>query len=452
MSDTRKQKLIDLGAVALAEALIELAGSSERADDLIERLVATPEESVKRFKKKLSGIKRRKRFIDRREAAAFALELKTLLLGVRAGVSDALTALQQVAAFFHLDESVFNLCDDSDGYVGDVFRGDATELFVDYASRCTDKKSVAILVLKVNLEDAYGVRDSLIARAGEYLPEPLIREMISTLQGRVERAQGEYKKRDHLRLIESLARQIKDAQLYQETCLAMWGETSTAALIDIAQVYLESGDAETAHEWIKKFPEEATFQRDERDEVLAEIYRAQGDTENLGEVLYQNFRSSPTVSSLQALLAVIGEDKRDEVLTEEVTSLLKAEGLRLSDAEFLIALGKIDEAETYLLERVDQLDGYRYTLLPPIARAMESEGRALVASMIYRSLLLSILERGYIKAYTHGARHLDKLDTLSESIIDWRESAPHVAFKAQLIQPHGLKRSFWAKYKAHKEK
>ena len=140
------------------------------------------------------------------------------------------------------------------------------------------------------------------------------------------------------------------------------------------------------------------------------------------------------------------------MLAEEVTSLLKAEGLRLSDAEFLIALGKIDEAETYLLERVDQLDGYRYTLLPPIARAMESEGRALVASMIYRSLLLSILERGYIKAYTHGARHLDKLDTLSESIIDWRERAPHVAFKAQLTQSHGLKRSFWAKYKAHKER
>ncbi|MGM0644586.1 MAG: hypothetical protein ACQETC_12510 [Thermodesulfobacteriota bacterium] len=53
MSDPRKQKLIDLGAETLAQALLDIAVSSDAADDLIERLIAAPDENVKRFKKKL---------------------------------------------------------------------------------------------------------------------------------------------------------------------------------------------------------------------------------------------------------------------------------------------------------------------------------------------------------------------------------------------------------------
>jgi hypothetical protein len=56
MSDSRKQKLIDLGAETLAQALLDIAVFSDAADDLIERLIATPDENVKRFQKKLAGL------------------------------------------------------------------------------------------------------------------------------------------------------------------------------------------------------------------------------------------------------------------------------------------------------------------------------------------------------------------------------------------------------------
>jgi hypothetical protein len=42
---------------------LSLAVHSDDVDDLIEQLIATPKENVQRFKKKLSGLKRRKRFI-----------------------------------------------------------------------------------------------------------------------------------------------------------------------------------------------------------------------------------------------------------------------------------------------------------------------------------------------------------------------------------------------------
>lgn len=221
---------------------------------------------------------------------------------------------------------------------------------------------------------------------------------------------------------------------------------STAALIDIARVYLERGNVEAAHSWLKKYPEGETFQAYERDQLLLEIFQKQGDSEKLTDLLYQKFRSYHSTDTLQALLDIIGNDKRDEVIDGEIMQILETDRLKESDAEFLIEIGRVDEAEAYLLKRANQLNGYHYGSLLSLAEAMESEKRHLVAGLIYRSLLISILERGYTKAYPHGVRYLKKLDKLAATISDWKKFNHHEAFKEQIIQTHGRKRSFWSKY------
>lgn len=446
MDSDRKQRLIDLGAEALAAALLDLAAHSDETDDLIEQLIATPKQNVQQFKKKLSGLKRRKRFIGWRESASFSRELEMLLQDLKSGVDDPLTGVELVAAFYEADNTIFEMCDDSSGNIGDVFRYDAKQLFVEYASRCADKEKIADIILKLNQKDDYGIRDTLVDCAGECLPEKVIRIMLATLQKRADQEKDEYEKRHHLMLIESLARQIRDAALFEKTRIASWGKLSTAALIDIARVYLESGDVETAHSWLKKIPENETYQEYERDKLLMEIYQKQGNTEKLTELLYQKFRAHHSTDTLQTLLDVIGNDKRNEVIADEVTQILESSALLESDAEFLIAIGKTDEAEAYLLGRADQLDGNHYGSLLSVAEAMDAENRHLVTSLIYRSLLVSILERGYTKAYPHGIRYLKKLDKLAGSVFAWKEFSPHEAFKEQIIQTHGRKRSFWAKY------
>jgi hypothetical protein len=450
MSDPRKQKLIDLGPEALAETLLDLAVHSGTADDLIERLIATPKENVQRFKMKLSNLKRSRDFFDWRGSPGFARELSMLLQDLKLGVTDPLTGIELVAAFYEADNTIFEMCDDSSGDVGDIFRFDARELFVEYATCCMDKENIADILLKLNRKDDYGIRDTLVDCAGEFLPEPVIRSMISVLQKRADDEKDEYKKGHHLRLIESLARQIRDAELFEKTRFASWGKPSTAALIDIARVYLESGDVETAYSWLKKIPEGETFQAHERDQLLLEIYRKQGNTEKLTDLLYQQFRSHHSADTLQALLDVIGNDKRDVVVADEVALIIGNTALRESDAEFLISIEKIDEAEKYLLKRADRLDGNHYGSLLSLAEVMESENRHLAAALIYRSLLISILERGYTKAYPHGIRYLKKLDKLAATISDWKNFNPHEAFKDRIYQDHGRKHSFWSKYKAKK--
>ena len=227
----RKQKLIDLGPDALADALLNLALHSDEADDLIDQLIATPKENVQRFKKKLSGLKNSRRFIDWRGAASFSRELEMLLQDLKSGVDDPLTGIELVAAFYEADNIIFEMCDDSSGNIGDVFRYDAKELFVAYASRCSNKDKIADIILKVNQKDNYGIRDTLIDCAGECLPEDVIRTMIATLQKWADKEKDEYGKRHHLRSIESLARQIKDAKLFEKTRIASWGKLNSAALI-----------------------------------------------------------------------------------------------------------------------------------------------------------------------------------------------------------------------------
>ncbi len=450
MKNDRKKKLRELGAERLADALLELAERYDAADNMVERLIVPPKSNVQRFRRKLSRLKDSQEFISWKEVFDYARELETLLQDLKEGVSDPIQGVELVASFFEADVDIFDHCDDSSGSVGDVFRFDAQKLFKSYALRCTDKEKVAEIILKVNRADDYGVRDVLIDCAGEFLPESVIRTMIGTLQERADEEHDEYRKSHHLRLIESLARQIRDGELFEKTRIASWGTLSTSAYIDIARVYLESGDVQTAYARLQNIPEHETFKAHERDNLLTEIYSRLGDTEKLTDILYRKFRSHRSLESLQELLHVVGSEKRTEIIAEEVSLILKNSELRLSDAMFLTAIEKIDDAGEYLLKRADQIDGDFYGSLLPLAAAMEEENRYLAASLIYRSLLDSILTRGYTRAYPHGIRYLKKLDTLAAAVTDWKSFTGHEKFKEQLYQNHGRKRSFWSKYRAKK--
>jgi len=116
------------------------------------------------------------------------------------------------------------------------------------------------------------------------------------------------------------------------------------------------------------------------------------------------------VETLEELLSVIGKDKQDEIISKEAVAILSNNKLNETDARFLIAVDKIDDAETYLIDCADQLDGRFYDGLIPLAESMENENRHLAASMIYRNLLSSILQRGYPIYSMRIPKHLSLMD------------------------------------------
>jgi hypothetical protein len=211
-------------------------------------------------------------------------------------------------------------------------------------------------------------------------------------------------------------------------------------------VYLESGDARAALSWCEQVPVSEHFQQDERDALLLAAFTQLGNQPRREEVAWRIFRRARGKLELAALLAVIGEDQRAAVIESETTAILAAPGLSHADTAFLIEVGRLDEAERYLLDRAALLDGDYYGSLVPLAEAMEACQRPLSASLMYRALLDAILRRARTTSYGHGARYLRKLDLLATTITDWQGQPGHDAYLAAIRQAHGRKSSFWGRY------
>ncbi len=401
----------------------------------------------KELKSRISALKRSRRFVRWGESAALARELRELLQQIEDQVEDAQLGCKLVADFYTTDHSVFGRCDDSSGHVGDVYRYDACELFVSYAKRCADNSWLAKLILKTSLKDDYGVRDALVDSTAEFLPEAQLRWLVDQYQQLAGEEPEEYPRRHWFYQIESLARQLKDAPLFEQTRRAAWcDDPGTAACVDIARVYLQCGEEQTALDWLERIPAGEGYQQQERDELLLAIYDRQGDKQHQAEVARRSLRRQRSQSGFERWISIVGEDQRADLLNQEIRIILDAPLLSLTDAAFLTAMEQWDAAEIYLQTRAEQLDGDHYQFLLPLAETFASLARPLTATLLYRALLDSILRRARTTTYGHGARYLRKLDLLAKTVNDWRDIEPHSVYVEQLRRQHARKTSFWSRY------
>lgn len=446
MKDERKEQLMQLGADVLAEALVKLADVDDAAADIVERLLAPPAKNEARFRKKLSALKSRRCFYNWRETSAFISKLESILADIKSANPSPEEGAEMVLNLFDVDGDCFEQCDDSGGDVGAFFRYSAAPLFVDYAKRCTDKIWVSDRIFQSVQNDPYGVRGVLLDHMIECVPAEIIRSTVNRLIGTP--ATDQYELRKQCRYTETLARQLKDAPLFEELRKKGWSNLNATAWIDIARVYVDSGEPNTALERLSRIAPNDTVHAYERDRLLAEIYQKTGDKEQLADLLLNNFRQHHTVGILNKLLEVIGNDRRAEIIQTEMQHILQQPELNHTDIEFLLTTEHIAEAEDYVLKRSAQLDGDFYTSLQPLAKQFETADRPLVASLIYRVLLSSILDRGYSKAYTYAARYLKKLDALSLKTVNWQSNTTHKQFRSGLSEKHKRKHAFWAKYNA----
>jgi hypothetical protein len=209
-------------------------------------------EKLKVFQNGLAQLRRKGRtYYTRGQSAAFGQGLEDLLESLRDACPDPRQGVTLVARFFEHDRDAFNKCDDSDGNVGDVFRGKACEVFAQYARACDDKEFVAQTMMTLVADDGNGVRDHLLKYARDVLPEGNIRRMIDELWAKG-LASHDQPVRDELRLVEVLARQSKDAPLFEKARRLSWKNLNAAACCDIAEVYWESGDPTAALAWLQR--------------------------------------------------------------------------------------------------------------------------------------------------------------------------------------------------------
>lgn len=439
-------KLCELETKKLAEALIQLAEHNKTAHDVVERLVATEAENIKRFKSKITGLKRRNRFIDWRESSSFANDLSMILQNLKEGISDPCTGAELVLLFFKTDDNIMNLCDDSNGSIGDVYRYEASDLFKHYAQACQNKEKLAKALFELNKEDDFGLRDSLFENATQFLPEPQLRTMVDGYWSLMEKETEDYKKRHWGLLIELLAKELKDAPLFEKVHLNAWPDLTTSACKDIATIWLDSGQPDKALEWLNRINDCETYMSTERNALLLTIHGQLGNTQQQEQIAWDIFRSYQSLDSLNDLLSIIGKEKREEVIANEAELLLKENEFSTSHAHFLIDINCIDLAESYIFKHREQLNGELYYTLPDLAKVMEKNKKYLTATIILRSLLDSIFARAKSKTYSHGIRYLKTLDKIAGKINDWGDISNHSDYFNEIRKNNSRKSSFWAKY------
>jgi hypothetical protein len=331
--------------------------------------------------------------------------------------------------------------------VGDVFKFDACELFGRYAARVEDKVWLADLLVDLQRVDDYGLRDTLIGAAAGFLPEPQIRVLIKQFWALSDAEDRIHHKRHWFYRIESLARQIHDAPLFERATLeSMEGKVHDAGSLKIAEVYLENGNASTALEWLSKVTK-ASFLDDERDRLLLDVHRALGNRQEAAEAAWRIFRRCRCEGTFKQLLKNIGPQDRQALLDREIQLIAQAERLSYTDARFLLWLDRLDDAEAYILPHIEEINGDYYVEVLSLAQPLEETGRILTASLLYRALLESILRRAISKYYTHGVRYLRKLDRLGKAVKDWKGHVPHELYRTGLERDHARKSSFWGRYR-----
>ncbi|NYT63337.1 hypothetical protein H0A66_13535 [Alcaligenaceae bacterium] len=444
MTDDRKTRLRGLGPDVLADALLDLANQYDEADKLVERLLAPIDTAGSRIKGELDALQREKRNYDWNSARTLAIKIHMLLGDIASSIHDAQVGVGLMLSFYKTDIFVFERCDDSSGYVGDVYRNEAPELFARYAKDFSNRADLLAQIKALIAADDYGVRDSILDHANEWLTPQEMRSLAAESAACAQLETDSYRRVRWFRMAESMARLLKDGALFEQLQRAASDELGSEAKVNIAEAYLAGGDYARALEFLEPVAADGIFLQARRDELRMKAYQQTGRDADAQALAWTIFHRSRGMAALERLLKIIGASRRDEVVAQEIERIETSQVFSTDDAELMIETGHVSQCARYVERHSAQIDGRSYYWLPTLANTLQSHGHLLAATLVFRALLVSLLERGYIKAYRYGAGYLHQLQVMAPGIVDWGDSLDHAEFHQYLQSQHGRKRSFWA--------
>jgi hypothetical protein len=113
-------------------------------------------------------------------------------------------------------------------------------------------------------------------------------------------------------------------------------------------------------------------------------------------------------------------------------------------ALLLVDIGDDSAAEVALTSHAAAIQGRDYGTLVPLAEALERKGLWTGATVVYRALLIAILDRAYAPAYHHAAKYWARLAALAPNCAGPKDLESSGEFEARIRAQHKRKSSFWA--------
>lgn len=440
-----------LDPVTLRAVLIELAAHHEPVRDRLERLQLStqPRKLAVAFRATLNGWHRGTGHFDYRQSGEFAAELDAWLGQVERELlpRDPALALELFEALIGSDAKFFERADDSDGGIGDAIRT-ACRLWLQSAAKCeAPTAGWTERIRQLVNADEYGAREALLRNANLLLDETALRTLVAQFEADLDRSveagaaggplpHSVFSTSGSLQL---LADALRDPDVQVRAVLRYSPVPNALQKAGFARAYLECGRTGDALAWLDG---QWSHHEETRLRLLAQAY---ADLQRVGEctdIRQQLFETTRSVEDFRAWC---------ECLPAESRSLAAAEARRraqdhpdpVTAANLLLEIGDESAAESVLVARYGQLNGRDYSRLVWLAETLEARHRILGATACYRALLLDILSRAYVRAYSHAARYLGKLRRLALEAPNPQPLESHESFEATLKAKHARKISFW---------
>lgn len=444
-----------LGVKRLAEVLAEACESDAALRRKVGILLAAQEGGGKleqALTKRIATLARSRKFLDWREAPTLAAELTALREGIVAelGASDPRAAMEQLWRFLGIAQVTVERVDDSSGAIGEVFHDAAVDLGGMVAKvPDLDRRGFAERLHAALASDDYGIFAHIIASGAPGLGEDgrarlreLLKAEIAALPPHRDEASWRETSWPRVRLsghLAVLADAEGDVDAYIEA-VALGGRDHINAT-DVAERLLAAGRPEEALAWVEK----DRRGRGPHDLTLASLriaaLDALGRTGEAQALRWQAFEQTLSATHLRDHLKRL-PDFDDVEAERQAIAHAAAFPDAVAALSFLIDWPVLDVAATLVHARLGELDGRHYETLGKAAEHLAGKWPA-AATLLYRALVLSVLERGFSKGYKYAARDLTNAASVASRLPTDSGIADHDAFVASLKAKHGRKYGFW---------
>jgi predicted Rdx family selenoprotein len=441
-SQDLKAKLSQLPAERLAAALVDIRYSSDGVEAAIERLLASPAERVQRFEEKLQHLLSQNSQRYGPADATTSDHLQQILLELHDDDVDPERGFAALLDFFRADEVLIENYDDSYGSVAHLYEHTAAEILVTFASKLDEIKVIPQLGQLLS-EDPYEVRITILKQAGRFLSETGLRQLVALFESKSSRPDADSQHMD--RMLEELAVQLRDPDLFQSALLRRLPKLRSEDYVRLAQIHLHREEYQMALDSLDRDPEGEAVKGYHGARIRLACLKHLGKRVEHQIAAWEIFTSLPSEDRFEKLVEEVGAERREALKDKVVDWVLANPRFRSQSAGLLLFLERENEAERYVLELRDQLNGDDYYSLAELASGLRRADRSLAAVLCYRALLNRILERKRSKAYHHAADYFQALTDLADHIGEWDDIPPHSVYVRALRAQHGRKYAFWSR-------
>ncbi|MCQ0090261.1 DUF6880 family protein [Roseovarius sp. M141] len=458
-------KLKDLGVAKLGQLVLDEAERNAGFRRQVKAALAGksgPEAIAKLIDRRLSGLKRAKSFIDWDKAHALGDDLRSLTDTITSELGAAAPglAIDRLLRFIATHEQVFERVDDSLGRIQGVYY-QAITATGDLAQRLTAPEADQLpeKIMSALGESTHGYLTDVTEAVAPHLPQDSLTRWDADLKGAITERQTEEAARESDGWFYSMTSQW--SAMRQTIALARGDLDLLIALeakkkphvqdtLTIATQLLEAGRTSEALDWVRK-PGRRPFGPADDDlsparvSLEARILEAVGDETAAQALRWRCFEARLSADILRDYLRKLPDF--EDIETEERAHAVALEKATPEVAlQFFLDWPRHDLAAKLIVMHAKHWDGGDWHILPKVAALLEHD-YPLAATILYRALLDSILDRARSKAYGHGANYLEKLTLLAEEADSTRpgEIADHASYLAELKKRHPRKSGFWTR-------